>query len=57
MSNQEIHTDLDRLFAEIEELTKIDTDEARNEYRKKMTIALDLMSEEHTNICDENDIH
>ena len=55
--NQEIHTDLDELFAEIEALTKIDTDEARNEYRKKMTIALDLMSEEHTNICDENDIH
>ena len=55
--NQEIHTVLDKLFAEIEALTKIDTDEARNEYRKKMTITLDLMSEERTNICDENDIH
>jgi len=55
--NQEIHTDLDQLFAEIEELTKIDTDEARNEYRKKMTIALDLMSDEHTQILKDNELH
>jgi len=55
--NQEIHTDLDQLFAEIEELTKIDTDEARNEYRKKMTAALDLMTEEHTQILEDNELH
>jgi len=57
MSNQEIHTDLDRLFAEIEELTKIDTDEARNEYRKKMTIALDLMSKENNQIRKDNELY
>jgi len=55
--NQEIHTDLDRLFAEIEELTKIDTDEARNEYRKKMTIALDLMSKENNQIRKDNELY
>ena len=55
--NQEIHTELDQLFAEIEELTKIDTDEARNEYRNKMTLALDLMSEEHTQILEDNELH
>ena len=43
MKNEDIHTQLDKLFEEIKALAETNTDEAK----QKLTIALDLMRDEH----------